>query len=299
MSKQLVDRQVTVISGTGNNNKVNQVFLDLTCINMKRHGFPCLFLAYVSRCCYTIQNGRKAMINTILFDLDGTLLPMDEKKFTALYFEALTTKFQPYGLNPELLVKSVWLGTKAMIDNDGAKSNESRFWDTFSAFNLGKRETLEPLFTDFYEHQFEVVKNSTWTNPLAKQIIDLLHDKGYMTVLATNPLFPRVATHKRIVWAGLKIKDFALITTYENSNFTKPNAEYYKMVLHTINRVPEECLMIGNDIEDDMAAAVIGIETYLLTDCLMSHCNENIDSFNHGSFSELEAFLSDLPHLEK
>ncbi len=239
------------------------------------------------------------MINTILFDLDGTLLPMDESKFTKLYFESLAKKFQPYGLNPESLIKSVWLGTKAMIDNDGSMSNESQFWDTFSAFNLGKREIMEPLFTDFYEHQFEVVRNSTWINPLARKIVDLLHDKGYLTVLATNPLFPRVATHKRIGWAGLRVDDFALITTYENSNFTKPKTEYFQMVLQAIKRVPNECLMIGNDVEDDMAASKIGIETYLLTDCLMNHSQENIDAFKHGTFSELEVFLSHLPQLGK
>ncbi len=239
------------------------------------------------------------MINTILFDLDGTLLPMDENKFTELYFEALATKFAPYGFNPELLVKAVWLGTKAMYDNDGITSNETRFWDTFSTFNLGDKKTMEPLFTDFYENQFDVVKDSTWINPLAKQMIDLLLKKGYLLVLATNPIFPRVATHKRIIWAGLNKDDFTLITTYENSNFTKPSEKYYQMILHTINKIPEECFMIGNDIEEDMAAAKIGIDTFLLTDCILNPSHKKIDPFKHGSFSELELFLSSLPALEK
>lgn len=32
------------------------------------------------------------MIKAIFFDLDGTLLPMDEKEFTNLYFELLANK---------------------------------------------------------------------------------------------------------------------------------------------------------------------------------------------------------------
>lgn len=36
-------------------------------------------------------------ITTILFDLDGTLLPMDQEKFTRRYFELLAEKMSAYG----------------------------------------------------------------------------------------------------------------------------------------------------------------------------------------------------------
>lgn len=239
------------------------------------------------------------MINTILFDLDGTLLPLDDSMFTTLYFDALARKFQLIGLSSEVLIKSVWMGTKAMIENDGSMTNKSRFWNTFSSFGLGQRENLEPLFTDFYEHQFDIVSMSTKINPLAKKNIDSLHDKGYVIVLATNPIFPQIATYKRIKWAGLSPEDFAYVTTYENSYFTKPKAEYYKMVLQAIDRNAGECLMIGNDVQDDMSAGSIGIRTYLLTDCLMNRSNKEISSFSHGTFQELEVYLSHYPSLRK
>jgi len=39
-------------------------------------------------------------MNTVLFDLDGTLLPMDQEAFIRLYFGALTQKFAAHmGLN--------------------------------------------------------------------------------------------------------------------------------------------------------------------------------------------------------
>lgn len=38
-------------------------------------------------------------MNTVLFDLDGTLLPMDQEAFIRLYFGALTQKFPHMGLN--------------------------------------------------------------------------------------------------------------------------------------------------------------------------------------------------------
>ena len=36
-------------------------------------------------------------ITTVLFDLDGTLLPMDEKKFIKAYFGELAKKGAEYG----------------------------------------------------------------------------------------------------------------------------------------------------------------------------------------------------------
>lgn len=48
------------------------------------------------------------MIKNILFDLDGTLLPMDMEKFTHGYFKRLVAKAAPRGYEPEKLIKSVW-----------------------------------------------------------------------------------------------------------------------------------------------------------------------------------------------
>ena len=40
-------------------------------------------------------------ITTILFDLDGTLLPMDQEAFTTGYFKLLAKKLAPYGYEPK------------------------------------------------------------------------------------------------------------------------------------------------------------------------------------------------------
>ena len=59
------------------------------------------------------------MIDTILFDLDGTLLPMDQDAFTEYYFKLLAGKMAPLGYEPKQLIAAVWDGTKAMVKNDG------------------------------------------------------------------------------------------------------------------------------------------------------------------------------------
>ena len=109
-------------------------------------------------------------------------------------------------------------------------------------------------------------------------------------VLATNPLFPRIATESRIQWAGLDAADFAMITTYETSRFCKPNPDYYRDILQTLDVSAEECLMVGNDAAEDMIASELGINVFLLTDCLINRNNADISKYPHGGFDDLQAF---------
>ena len=54
-------------------------------------------------------------ITTVLFDLDGTLLPMDNDVFTKVYFKLLVQKLAPYGYEQQELVDAIWSGTAAMV----------------------------------------------------------------------------------------------------------------------------------------------------------------------------------------
>lgn len=118
--------------------------------------------------------------------------------------------------------------------------------------------------------------------------------KGYRVVLATNPLFPAIATQTRIGWAGLTPEDFELYTTYENSGFCKPNPEYYKEILGKLQLSPEECVMIGNDVSEDMIAKDLGMKVFLITDCLLNKENKDISVFPNGSFAEAIAYIEQL-----
>lgn len=46
-------------------------------------------------------------ITTVLFDLDGTLLPMDQDVFIKDYFGRLARKLAPYGYEPKKLIEAV------------------------------------------------------------------------------------------------------------------------------------------------------------------------------------------------
>ena len=235
-------------------------------------------------------------INAILFDLDGTLLPMDQDLFMKYYFGALTAKLVPLGYNKDSLINGIWAGIKAMVTNDGTKNNEDAFWNMFCSF-VGKdcRNDI-PVFESFYRNEFAVAKNTCQPTPAAKEIIDFIKASGKRLILATNPLFPSVATENRIGWAGLSTDDFELVTTYENSSFCKPNPKYYIQILEKSDLKPEECLMIGNNAEEDMIAETLGMKVFLLTDCLINEKNADISKYPQGGFEELKNYISALFH---
>jgi len=234
------------------------------------------------------------MIKAILFDLDGTLLPMVQEEFVNAYLSGMAKKMAPYGYDPSLLAKTVWKGTAAMVQNNGSVSNETVFWDVFCGVFGEKALEDQPIFEDFYRKEFQQVQKACGFDPRSVKCIHEIHEMGYYTILATNPLFPALATHSRVRWAGLVPEDFALITTYENSCHCKPNPAYYQDILDTMNLKPEECLMVGNDTSEDMIAQKLGIHVFLLTDCLINKDNADITQWPHGSFPELMNYIREL-----
>ena len=233
-------------------------------------------------------------VTAILFDLDGTLLPMDQDAFTRYYFSNLAAKAATKGYQPNALIDTVWAGTAAMVKNDGEKTNEAVFWELFAAKYGGDALNDIPFFEEFYRTDFQKAKELCGFAPMAKDIVHSLKARGLRVILATNPLFPAIATESRIRWAGLEPEDFELYTTYENSRHCKPNPEYYKDIMQELNLTAEECVMVGNDVTEDMIAETLGMGVFLLTDCLINRKNEDISKYPHGGFKELADFLNSI-----
>jgi len=126
-------------------------------------------------------------------------------------------------------------------------------------------------------------------------VVLVLNAKGAgLSVLAVLDGFLHFATENRIRWAGLEPDDFALITTYENSTYCKPNPAYYREILEKLGRKAEECLMVGNDVVEDGAAQRLGIPVFFLTPCLINTQGKDISAIPHGGFDELAAYLDQL-----
>ncbi len=234
-------------------------------------------------------------MKVVLFDLDGTLLPMDQEVFVRRYLSELGRKGAQLGYGAQELIQIVLRGFEVMVANDGTVTNEERFWELFMATYGGEREKHTAVFEEFYHNEFPRVADGTNPSPLANEAIQVLKEKGYKLVLATNPVFPRVATLERMRWAGLDPQDFSLITTYENSSFAKPNLDYYREILTKLEARPEECLMVGNDVQEDISVAKLGMDVFLVTDDLINATGEDHSQLPQGDRQEMLRYLQKLP----
>ena len=233
-------------------------------------------------------------ITTVLFDLDGTLLPMDQDVFVKDYFTRIAGKVAPAGYEPKKLIELIWRGIAAMVKNDGSKTNEAAFWE-YAGSVYGERIMQDKhLFDEFYEKEFDKIKAVCGYDPAAAEIVYNLKERGFRVVLATNPIFPARATRWRIQWAGLKPEDFEIYTTYENASYCKPNLKYYQSILEKLQVRPEECLMVGNDVGEDMIAEKLGMKVFLLTDCLINKAETDISVYPRGNFDALRNYLATL-----
>lgn len=226
-------------------------------------------------------------MKTILFDLDGTLLPINTDQFIGRYMKAVAAHVG-HLIPPDRLAAHLWEATVQVIQStDLSKTNAQVFGEHFyPAVGLSEAE-LTPVFEQFYTEEFPKLRATLEGLPgLAQEAVQAVLDQGYEVVVATNPLFPMAAIQERLRWIGADQFPWRLITSYEEMHAAKPNPDYYKEILKLIGRRPEECLMVGNDVDEDGAANKAGIPTFFITDLLINKREKVLPAGRHGTMAE-------------
>ncbi|GED16897.1 HAD family hydrolase [Aneurinibacillus migulanus] len=223
----------------------------------------------------------------IFFDLDGTLLTLDTEAFLHRYMKRLG-EYTAHIVDPELLVKSVWQATKQMMKDDGAdRTNEEIFREHFLAACGLEQEAIWPLFDVFYVEEFPLLKEDIEPHPYALKVVEEAKKQGYRLVVATNPVFPGIAIQERMKWAGLSENDFEHVTIFETSRYCKPNPKYFIEICEQIDIKPEDAIMIGNDMQQDMIASEVGLKTFLVEDYKIDRGVPQHRVDGHGTLKEL------------
>ena len=155
---------------------------------------------------------------------------------------------------------------------------------------------LMPYIERFYKNEFKKLRQHTRASVRVKKVVDALKRKGYRLVLATNPLFPRIATNQRIEWAGLSPEDFEYVSYYDNSHYCKPRPEYFTEVLAALGLTAQECYIVGNDVRDDMSALPLGFEGFLVLDHVIGDIGK-VQECKKGNYSDLLKFAESLPQI--
>ncbi len=236
------------------------------------------------------------MLEAILFDLDGTLLPLDNDTFTRVYFTELSKAALAWGYtDPDALINGVWYGVKCMYKNDGKLTNEVVFWKSFSEAMGRDCSSDGKRFDTFYRKEFSKVSAATLPAPLAREVIKTAHEKAEKVILSTNPIFPGEAYEERLSWIGLEASDFDLVTDYSFSHFTKPNPLYYREIMRHFDLNAEDVLMFGNDVREDMIPALsLGMKFFLQNEYVL-HKDEAEITTPQGNYKEMLQFIKNLP----
>ena len=206
------------------------------------------------------------MIKAILFDLDGTLLPNDEELFGKLYFSAFSRKMAEYGYDPKLFLEGMQEGAKAMILNNGEETNETVFKREFNKVNNRDVNKDEDIINDFYNNEYKECYPALGKDEYAVEALKECKRKGLKVILASNPLFPRIAYLNRAIYNNLLEEYFDEITSYDLYHYAKPNPKYYQEILDRNNLKPDEVIMFGDSLKQDIIpASSIGIKAYQIS----------------------------------
>ena len=233
-------------------------------------------------------------IKYIFFDMDGTLLPMDAEVFARTYFKLLTKKMLPHGYEPETIINGINAGITAMQTNDGTRRNQEIFWEHFAEVAGERVYADRALFDEFYAIDFQRISSSCGYTPEAKRTVELCKELGYRVVVATEPIFPLSAMESRLRWAGIDPSEVDYITSYETSGYCKPDLGFYRELLMRFGITAEDCVMVGNDVGEDLPAEELGMKVFLLTDCLINKKNADINQWEHGGYAALQSWIREL-----
>lgn len=228
-----------------------------------------------------------------MFDLDGTLLPVGQDFFYNDYPDAAAPYFAHVTDSKtfrDALLQSTW----DMVNNLNPRlPNLEAFRLSFEP-KLGQDwEVLWSIFDRFYNEGFPKLQSLVPRTEIARKVVKQCLDQGWQIILATNPIFPVDAVKERMRWCMVDDLPWQFITTLEHMHFCKPHIQYYQEILDRMELEPENCVMIGNDMQEDMVASRLGIKTILVEDfCINRNCEEN------GIFEpDMRGKLEDVPKL--
>lgn len=230
-----------------------------------------------------------AGIKAILLDLDGTLLDSNMGSFLPAYLQRLSARMA-HILPPKSFIAHLLRATDAMVANDGLATNMEVFNEAFYPLDGHTRAELEPIFLDFYANDFPALQPLTRRKPEARGVVRRAFELGYDVAVATNPLFPETAIRQRLTWAGVDDFPYRLVTTYENSRFAKPNPRYFGAICAYLGRHPGECLMVGDE-HADMMAAHAGCPTFLVPGPATDLRPDAPEPSHRGSLADLALLL--------
>ncbi len=200
------------------------------------------------------------MLKAIAFDLDGTVLALDEARLIADI-----ARKSPLAAFPAVSAALFELNANDRDDADTATNREHYARSIERRLGVPLDDPAVADVFDFYEREVLPRRNDAviGARPAegADRAIEAALDRGLEIALFTNPCFSRACIDARMGWARVADAPFEHVTSWDNTTRTKPSAIYYREALEAIGLGPGEVLMVGNDRRRDLPSPDIGLRT--------------------------------------
>jgi len=224
----------------------------------------------------------------LLLDLDGTLLDIDVSVFLGPLVARMHGFFSDV-VGRELFREGLFGGTEAIMfgSRPDGETNEEGFFRVFSGITGLSPNMARGRFDDFYARAFPSLGSFARPVKGAPEFVSSAVKKGFLIALATNPIFPVSATEERVRWAGIDPGFFPFIPGLENMSSCKPGTRYFQDIAARLGVEPGQCLMVGNDLEQDLPAADVGMGTFLVEGRVVGRASNGRRPGARGSLEEL------------
>ncbi len=208
------------------------------------------------------------MMKTYFFDLDDTLLKLNWPVFEKAYYGGLARAFSAL-ISPEKTIDYIYQSYLYMVAVIDQRSNKEKFYAKMAELSGIEAKVLMAKENAYYENEYDKLQSITTKNETMVQALRRLQEKKYPIIIASQPVFPALATHKRLAWLGFDAAEFLKVTTFETERACKPSLAYYQNLLNEFNLQPADCVMVGNDRKEDMVATQLGMAGILIVDDIL------------------------------
>jgi len=232
-------------------------------------------------------------IKNLLFDLDGTLIALDEKKaqIDFLIRAIFWAKFQK---NPIRIFSALKVCKNTMRYDNSCDFIYNKAVRAFANEMALEPHVCEVLLNLFVQTHFPKLKKYFSIICDAINFIEWSKNK-FNLYLATNPFWTSDIVNLRLSWIALDTTAFKYHSHSKNMKYSKHSKLFFDEFLLNNNLLANECLMIGNKPELDGLAAQSGLKVFILKnkkfiDHFLVREQKNF-LYQEGNYQELKSYL--------
>jgi len=209
-------------------------------------------------------HSRVKKVDTILVDLDGTLVGLKEVPLYLSFIRHLSIELEKRAkIGTRQSIKLLYGMNQVLSGPTTKQTNYEKLLHWFGNRPEFQNLDYEKVVLEAIKTVFPVMKKHSFPIKKAQKFIAGVQDR-YRLILATNPVWPVELVQQRLEWAGISPNVFSSITHAKRMRSSKGKVAFYQELLDQESLDPSQCLMVGNKSKYDGNAIYAGICCFIV-----------------------------------